>query len=203
MQVVAKKLADLHKTSANIRRHSEKQIKEYMRSLEMFGQIRPMVVTEDGEILVGNGMYDALKAMGNEYADVYVVSGLSAAEKKKLMLADNKVYEMGFTDVSVLDSILMELDGDFDIPGYDAGLLEAILATPQEATVQVTEYGTAAPEVATTPVADAPQYQHETGQEQVYAPPVRSGNGAFVEPPAPPDDRGYIVCPHCGEKIWL
>ena len=200
MLVVQKRLDELHKTKVNIRRHSDKQIKEYMRSLEMFGQIRPMVVTEDGEILVGNGMYDAMTAMGWEQADVCIVSGLTAAEKKKLMLADNKVYEMGFTDVGALDSILMDLDGDFDIPGYDSELLEAIIATPQEATAQVTEYGTATPEVAATPVADTPQYQHETGQEQVYAPPVRSEGGAFV---APPEERKYITCPHCGEKIWL
>ena len=36
------------------------QIKEMIRSLNQFGQTRPMVVDEQGNILVGNGLYMAL-----------------------------------------------------------------------------------------------------------------------------------------------
>lgn len=60
MKVVQKKLSELRKTEKNIRRHSPKQISEYVRSVKMFGQIRPLVIDEDGVILAGNGLYDAL-----------------------------------------------------------------------------------------------------------------------------------------------
>lgn len=49
MKITVKKLADLRKPAHNIRRHSDKQITEYIRSIEMFGQIKPLVVDEHGE----------------------------------------------------------------------------------------------------------------------------------------------------------
>ena len=56
------------------------------------------MVDEDGVILAGNGLYDALVTMQAEKADCYVVTGLTDVQKKKLMLADNRVYELGMTD---------------------------------------------------------------------------------------------------------
>lgn len=204
MQTVRMKLSELHKTDKNIRRHSEKQIQEYVRSLQMFGQTRPFVVTEDGEILVGNGMYDAMLAMGAEEGDVYVIAGLSKAERRKLMLADNKVYELGITNVAALDDILTDLGKDFDVPGYDADLLETLSASTFEADDLVGGYGTDeiefAPKRQETPVtyADDPTPQ--------YAPPIRV-NGEFLPPEAKAEAEApagrYIICPHCGEKIWL
>ena len=52
MKITVKKLSDLHKPARNIRRHSDKQITEYVRSIEMFGQIKPLVVDENGERLL-------------------------------------------------------------------------------------------------------------------------------------------------------
>ena len=57
MKITVKKLPELHKPAHNIRRHSEKQLTEYIRSIEMFGQVKPLVVAEDGEIIAGNGLY--------------------------------------------------------------------------------------------------------------------------------------------------
>lgn len=60
MIITQKKLSELHKPARNIRRHSEKQLAEYVRSIKMFGQVKPLVVAEDGEIIAGNGLYEAL-----------------------------------------------------------------------------------------------------------------------------------------------
>lgn len=210
MKVVQKKLADLHKTAVNIRRHSDRQIAEYIRSLKMFGQIRPLVVTEDGEILVGNGMFDALKSMGAETCEVYVVKGLTPAGKKKLMLADNKVYELGFTDVDVLDDIIKGLDGDFDVPGYDSDLLDMLAKNPVEAGEEVAGYGSAQPIVAEEKNDSQETAFGESGRA-MYAPPVKSADGAFIKPADASkedsvpfgEERSFVVCPKCGEKIWL
>lgn len=66
MKITVKKLSELHKPAHNIRRHSEKQLTEYIRSIEMFGQVKPLVVAEDGEIIAGNGLYTvpALESAG-------------------------------------------------------------------------------------------------------------------------------------------
>ena len=124
MKITVKKLSELHKPAHNIRRHSEKQLTEYIRSIEMFGQVKPLVVAEDGEIIAGNGLYEALLRMGRETCDCYVMVGLTDVQKKKLMMADNKVYELGFTDVDAIEELVKELDGDVDVPGWDADLLE-------------------------------------------------------------------------------
>lgn len=215
MQTVKKKLSELHKTDKNIRKHSDKQITEYVRSLEMFGQIRPLVVTDDGEILVGNGLYDALTKMGAEDCDCYVIAGMTKTQKRKLMLADNKVYELGFTDFSGFDDILLDLDGDFDVPGYDPELLDVLTSTPLEADTQVMEYGTFEP-TTSTPKQDNVLTASQS-PTQNYKPPVRLQDGSFVSPdkdikeneessveaPKSLTERNFIICPHCGEKIWL
>lgn len=99
MKVTRMKLASLKMPEKNVRIHSEKQVKEFVRSLDAFGQIRPIVVDEDNTILAGNGLYAALMAKGETEADVYVMKGLSPNEKKKLMLADNKIYSLGVDDM--------------------------------------------------------------------------------------------------------
>lgn len=141
MKITVKKLADLRKPAHNIRRHSDKQITEYIRSIEMFGQIKPLVVDEHGEIIAGNGLFEALTRMGRETCDCYVVTGLTDVQKKKLMMADNKVYELGFTDTDAIEQLVKELDGDTDVPGWDADLLKMLDSTIEEADEIVNGYG--------------------------------------------------------------
>ena len=69
MKVVVKKLADLKPMEKNIRRHSPKQITEYVRSLKMFGQVKdyssfyPKAKYFLGVIQVRQQMYaDAMKS---------------------------------------------------------------------------------------------------------------------------------------------
>ena len=107
MKVTKKPLSDLRRPERNVRMHTDKQLKEFRRSVEMFGQIRPIVVDEAGVILAGNGLYETLLSMGHTEADCYVVSGLTEAQKKKLMLADNRVFDLGVDDLAALDEFVM------------------------------------------------------------------------------------------------
>ena len=47
MKIITMKLADLIKPEKNVRIHTEQQLKEFRRSIKMFGQIRPIVVDEN------------------------------------------------------------------------------------------------------------------------------------------------------------
>ena len=142
MKIVKKKLTDLRPPEKNVRIHSEKQTKEFVRSLEAFGQIRPIVIDEDNTILAGNGLYAALMAKGESSADCYVVTGLSENEKKKLMLADNKIYSLGVDDMDVFEEFLRDLGDDLEIPGYDLELLETITADMNDVDEMLSGYGT-------------------------------------------------------------
>ena len=205
MKVVQKKLSELRKLEKNIRRHSPKQITEYVRSVKMFGQIRPLVIDEDGVILAGNGLYDALISMGEEKADCYVISDLTETQKKKLMLADNRVYELGMTDTEVFDEIIRSLGGDVDGPGWDADLLETLNASVREVNAMVDSYGSYQPE-------DMGRYNREPQngalQQGSDGPQSASLSAAAPEVETPQSaaqtvSARYVICPKCGERIEI
>ena len=193
MTIIRKPLAELHKPAKNVRRHTEKQIHEYIRSIEMFGQIKPVVIDESGEIIAGNGLYEALLAMGADSCDCYVVTGLSSKQKKKLMLADNRVYELGITDTDVFDELIRELDGDVDVPGWDADLLEMLNASVDDANDMIESYGVYEPEDVETVVRRERPSTVEPAHHE------RANTGAA---PAAPESA-FVIGPQCGERICL
>lgn len=199
MKIVKKPITELRPMEKNVRRHTDKQLKEYVRSIEMFGVIKPLVVDETGLILTGNGLYFALKSMGVEECDCYVMAGLTEAQKKKLMLADNRVYELGITDTAIFDDIIKELDGDIDVPGWDADLLEMLNASVKDANDMVSSYGV----YGQTEVAAV------SGKERVdhTDPPPAMAGPAAVSPTetetAPVQTERVVICPKCGERICL
>ena len=201
MKTIMKKLSELKRPEKNCRIHTDRQLKEIIRSLEMFGQIRPIVIDENNVMLCGNGLYEALLQMGKTEASCYQVKGLSEAEKKKLMLADNKIYTLGTDDLSVFDEWLREL-GDIDIPGYDQELLETILADTPEVDEMVTDYGNFTD--ASVNSIKKHEEAHDAGvwrasdrsAEENEQTPVRTDEAAES-----PSEGPYIVCPNCGHHI--
>ena len=205
MKVVQKKLSELRKMEKNIRRHSPKQISEYVRSVRMFGQIRPLVIDEGGVILAGNGLYDALTEMHAEKADCYVVSGLTETEKKKLMLADNRVYELGMTDTEVFDEIIRSLGGDIDVPGWDADLLETLNASVREVNAMVDSYGSYQPDdmnrYRREPQNGAAEQAHGTAQSAPLS--GTTPEGETQQSASQAVSARYVICPKCGERIEI
>lgn len=126
MKITRIPLAQLNRPKRNVRIHTDVQIAEFKRSVEMFGQIRPIVVDEQHIILAGNGLYDTLLALGYEKADCYIVTGLSEKEKKKLMMADNRIFDLGVDDTAAFDAMVKELGNDLDVPGYDEDMLRSL-----------------------------------------------------------------------------
>lgn len=205
MKVVLKKLNELSPMKDNVRKHSEKQIQEYIRSLNMFGQIRPAVIDEKNVIICGNGMCEALKRMGKDEVECVVYDSLTDAQKKKLMLADNKIYELGATDLSTFDELIREI-GDFDVPGFDENLLRLIADSAQEADEALGDYGKDNKPLEETQERRMPSEFGETARQLDGASPykpVSENKEAGVAQVDSGDERPYVVCPNCGEKIWL
>ena len=142
MKQLTMKLKDLVRPERNIRIHTEKQLAEFERSVRMFGQIRPIVVDENDIILAGNGLYETLLRMNREEALVYKYEDLTEAQKKKLMIADNKIFSLGIENLDTLNEFLEELEGDLDIPGFDEDILRQMVADADEITEKISEYGT-------------------------------------------------------------
>lgn len=208
-------LSELKPNSRNVRIHSAKQIEEYKRSLQKNGQLKPIICDEDNVIWIGNGLYEAMVALGMTEAACFVKTGMTEKEKLKMMMADNKVYELGLTDHDAIDEILKDLNGDFDIPGYDDSLLETITMTFEETDDFVTSYGTFTPEDISgirknegkvenaEKAAGSPENAPQSSDvltpisEQSSATAAAGGSGTE------PETGRYIICPHCGERICL
>lgn len=210
------KLAELQHPEKNVRKHSKKQISEMKRSIEMFGQFRPIVVDEGNTILAGNGLVTAMREMGIEEAEVIKYEGMTDNQKKKLMIADNQIASLGTDDMEVIEEFIKSLDGDLDVPGYDEETLEMLVAEADAVTEQVMEYGIYTQEE----VESVRKFEEQPIKpvEQTYQPPVqRAGvtesqfSGAVNTPYSEGSERvssqmereQYVICPKCGEKIWL
>lgn len=211
MEIITLKLADLTKPEKNVRIHTEKQLKEFRRSVEMFGQIRPIVVDENNIILAGNGLYDTLIAMGKETADVYRYGNLTENQKKKLMIADNKIFSLGIENLETLDSFLEELRGDLDIPGFDEEILKQMVSEAEDITEKICEYGTLDDEEVQSIKGNGERKERQgqgIGNEQESTEhPVESlwHNSGYTNEEAEEtsEENKFIICPNCGEKIWL
>lgn len=213
MKLEKVKLSDLKRPEKNVRIHPKKQIEEMVRSVEMFGQIRPLIVDENNVILAGNGLFEALMDMGRTEAEVYRVQGLSEAKKKKLMLADNKVYSLGMDDNDTVMDILAELKDELNVPGFDDELLEDLLADMDETEEEIADYGKLDEEEVTQfHQAEERKEAAMERAERVIAPePTENASQPSPAPaedesdpdPSPTDVERAVTCPHCGGRIRL
>ena len=211
MKQLTLKLSELVRPERNIRIHAEKQLEEFERSVRMFGQIRPIVVDEKNTILAGNGLYETLLRMGEEQALVYKYEDLTESQKKKLMIADNKIFSLGIENLDTLNEFLEELNGDLDIPGFDEEILKQMVADADEVTEKISEYGTLdEEEIQQIKEANEKREQKELesaseeGKAIVQTDlPQQGGQSATMESPESAETRRFVICPKCGEQIWL
>jgi len=113
------KLSDLRQDKNNARKHNPRNLGMVANAIREVGVARSGVIDEDGNILAGNGTFEALsevgiedikvvKANGNEWV-VVQRDGLSDEQKTKLALYDNRTAELAEWDTDVL------ADTDLDI----------------------------------------------------------------------------------------
>lgn len=208
MEITTMKLADLLKPEKNVRIHTEQQLKEFQRSVKMFGQIRPIVVDENNIILAGNGLYDTLIAVGKETADVYRYDNLTENQKKKLMIADNKIFSLGIENLETLNSFLEDLQGDLDIPGFDEEILKQMVSEAEDITDKLSEYGTLDDEEIQSIKENAERKERQmqknySGQESALPPEGSLRQDSQRDNEETTEVRNFVICPKCGEKIWL
>ena len=209
MEIITMKLVDLVKPEKNVRIHTEQQLKEFQRSVKMFGQIRPIVVDENNVILAGNGLYETLIAMGKETADVYKYDNLTENQKKKLMIADNKIFSLGIENLDTLNSFLEDLQGDLDIPGFDEDILKQMVSEAEDVTEKLSEYGTLDDEEIQSikESGERKEQQIQKAEEEQATPAPQPIAQPQQEMPEDSEDttevKKFVICPKCGEKIWL
>lgn len=212
-------IKDVHYPEKNVRIHGSKQIEELQRSYNKFGQIRPVVVDEKGVILAGNGLVEALEGLGVEEVEVLPMKNLTQNDKTKLMIADNKIYNLGRDDNDAMFELLETLEGDYDVPGFDEETLQELLADLDDVDDNVMDYGKIEVddreefekagerlEERTSRAEERRAEQPEEGHVE-----VASAFRSVEEGSTPPEDdensqgnvRKSVRCPHCNGTVWL
>ena len=210
------KISEIKQPERNVRIHTEQQLREFEKSIKMFGQIRPIVIDENNMILAGNGLYETLKRMGIEEAKVYKYENLSENQKKKLMIADNKIFSLGIENLDTLNEFLVELQGDLEIPGFDEEILKQMVADADEITEKISEYGTLdEDEIQHIKQANEKREKMELASNEVSEEKGQADSTSNLQEKSTVQNndeaiemreenvREYIICPKCGEKIWL
>ena len=113
MNVEPRKLTDLTPYEHNPR-HNDEAVEAVARSIREFGFRQPIVVDEEGVIIVGHTRWKAARQLGLEEVPVHVAEGLTPEQARAYRLADNQTATLAEWDLDLLPMELSELwDAEF------------------------------------------------------------------------------------------
>ena len=119
----------------NSRTHDENQVSQIAASIKEFGFTNPVLVDDDNGLIAGHGRILAARKLGLTDIPAIVVSNLTDAQKKALVIADNQLALNADWDIDKLKlevDTLDDLDFDLDLLGFDADFLKDLMADPIE-----------------------------------------------------------------------
>lgn len=135
MNIIYKKTKDLIPYVNNSRTHSEEQVKQICASINEFGFTNPVLIDEKDMIIAGHGRVLASERLKLDEVPCIVLEGLTEAQKKAYVIADNKMALNAGWDEELLKlelENLKELDFDLSLTGFDDDELDDILKIEDE-----------------------------------------------------------------------
>ena len=130
LQINYKSTEDLIPYANNSRIHSDDQINQVASSIKEFGFTNPVLIDEQGGIIAGHGRVMAAKKLGLTEVPTITLEGLTKAQVKAYVIADNQLALNSGWDVDTLKleiETLQELDFDIDLLGFDEDFLNGLL----------------------------------------------------------------------------
>ena len=124
------KVSDLIPYVNNSRTHSDEQINQVASSIKEFGFTSPVLIDELGGIIAGHGRVMAAKKLNLEEVPCITLEGLTEAQRKAYIIADNQLPLNAGWDLDKLKleiDTLTELDFDIDLLGFDDDFLDGLL----------------------------------------------------------------------------
>lgn len=130
----------------NPRRHSDKQIKQLMRSIKAFDFIVPALIDSMSNVITGHARVLAARQLGLKAIPTILINHLSSDEIKAFKIADNRLSDMSDWDDRILAETLKELQtADLKFNIEDIGFtLDEIDARIEE--LSISPDGTPAPD---------------------------------------------------------
>jgi len=130
LQINYKNTADLIPYANNSRTHSDDQINQVASSIKEFGFTNPVLIDEQGGIIAGHGRVMAAKKLGLTNVPTITLSGLTKAQVKAYVIADNQLAQNSGWDLDALKleiESLTEMEFDIDLLGFDEAFLNGLL----------------------------------------------------------------------------
>ncbi|MFN5822034.1 MAG: DNA modification methylase [Novosphingobium sp.] len=117
MKLERRPLSSLKGLKRRVRKSEADQIERVCRSIKNLKQSAPILINEDGEILNGHIVAEALRRLGSPEVWCAVVDHLDEHECDLLHVALNRIAETGDWDLAGLQPLLIE----FEELGFDLG----------------------------------------------------------------------------------
>lgn len=111
----------------NARTHSDAQVAQIAGSISEFGFVNPILLSDDNVIIAGHGRLMAAKMLGIKKVPAIRLKHLSEAQRRALVIADNKIAENAGWNENLLReelSALGDLDFNIDLLGFNAEELD-------------------------------------------------------------------------------
>jgi DNA modification methylase len=126
--------ADLLPYAMNSRTHSDDQVAQIAASIKEFGFTNPILIDDAAGIIAGHGRLMAAKRLNLTEVPTITLKGLTEAQKKAYVIADNKLALNAGWDTEALTAELkrlQELDFNLDLIGFDSDELAQLLEPEQ------------------------------------------------------------------------
>jgi ParB-like chromosome segregation protein Spo0J len=128
-KIVWRRAGELKPFPGNPRRHPESQIAGLMKSIDLVWT-NSILIDESGTILAGHCRLEAAKRLGMTEVPTITVAGLNNAEKRAVVIADNRLPERAVWDFDLLREHfrnLIEVDFAVELSGFTTGEIDLVM----------------------------------------------------------------------------
>jgi len=122
----------------NSRTHSEQQVQQVAASIKEFGFTNPILIDEESGIIAGHGRLQAAQLLNLDEVPTIALKGITEAQKKAYVIADNKLALNSGWDFELLKVELENIANEIDISvlGFDdqelANIIDGLNEEPPE-----------------------------------------------------------------------
>ncbi|HIR20892.1 MAG TPA: ParB N-terminal domain-containing protein [Candidatus Aphodousia faecalis] len=110
LKVVYRAVSELIPYARNARTHSDEQIERIANSIKEFGWTNPILIDGENGIIAGHGRILAARKLGIEKVPTIELSGLTEAQKRAYIIADNRLALDAGWDEEMLKLEFAELE---------------------------------------------------------------------------------------------
>lgn len=122
LEINYRETSDLIPYIGNSRSHSEQQVQQVAASIKEFGFTNPILIDEESGIIAGHGRLQAAQLLNLDKVPTIALKGLSDAQKKAYVIADNKLaLNSEWDSETLVNELRMIADSDIDflLTGFD------------------------------------------------------------------------------------